>query len=84
MQPDRQTEREIPTNAIRRRTELEAKLLAYRCGWLARDEIRIRKLERALLTVLAAIGRDDPMARDLIAGNAGQILRSSSGSGFAT
>jgi hypothetical protein len=53
-------------NLVGRRTELEAKLLAHRCGWLASDEIKVRKLERALAEVLAEIGRDDPMARRLI------------------
>ncbi|MEJ2088276.1 MAG: hypothetical protein P8Y69_07345 [Gammaproteobacteria bacterium] len=68
MQPDKQT-RQSDTHrhqAVHRRTALEAKLLAYRCGWLAPDEVRVRRLQRALERVLAEIGRDDPMARQLL------------------
>ncbi len=54
--------------AIRRRSEIEAKLIAYRCGWLASDEIHIRKLTRELSEVLYFIGADDPLARQLIEG----------------
>ena len=52
--------------AMQRRTQLEAKLIAYRCGWLERDEIAIRKLERALDRVVREIGREDRMARALL------------------
>lgn len=58
-EPDRKAD-------VLRRSELEAKLLAYRCGWLARDEIKIRKLERELDRVLKQIGTDDALARRLI------------------
>ena len=72
VQPQRQAgaarDQEAPDGkaVVRRRSELEAKLLAYRCGWLARDEIRIRKLERELDLVLKRIGTDDALARRLI------------------
>lgn len=55
--------------AIRLRSELEAKLLAYRCGWLSRDEIKIRKLERELARLLDELENEDPMARRLIDGS---------------
>ena len=42
------------------RTELEAKLLAHRCGWQALDDIRVKKLELALKAVLAELGQPDP------------------------
>jgi hypothetical protein len=51
---------------VRQRSELEAKLLAYRCGWLARDEIKIRKLQRELDQILKQIGTDDALARHLL------------------
>lgn len=54
------------TSAVRRRTEIEAKLLAYRSGWLPSDEIRIRKLTRELSEVLDYIGAADPLANQLI------------------
>jgi hypothetical protein len=53
-------------SAVRRRTQIEAKLLAYRCGWLPSDEIRIRKLTRELSEVLDYIGAGDPLAQQLI------------------
>jgi len=52
--------------AIRLRTNLEAKLLAYRSGWLPFDEIKIRKLERELQIVLSVIGNEDTLACQLI------------------
>lgn len=45
---------------VQSRTELEAKLLAYRCGWQKLDDIRVRKLERALGGILSELGRPDP------------------------
>ncbi len=42
------------------RTQLEAKLLAHRCGWQTLDDIRIKKLELALKAVLAELGQPDP------------------------
>ena len=50
------------------RTQLEAKLLAHRCGWQAMDDIRVKKLELALKAVLAEIGQPDP-AEELIRRN---------------
>ena len=51
---------------IQQRSELEARLLAYRCGWLELDEIKIRKLENALRQVLQMLGTDDVLARALL------------------
>lgn len=48
---------------VRRRSILEAKLLAHRCGWLTLDEIRQRRLERSLRSVLSALGKKDPADR---------------------
>ena len=48
------------------RWELEAKLLAYRCGWLPFDEIKIRKLEHELTGVLTTNGIQDSLAEALI------------------
>ena len=45
---------------VARRTQLEAKLLAHRCGWQALDDIRVKKLELALQAVLAELGQPDP------------------------
>jgi len=42
------------------RTQLEAKLLAHRCGWRTLDDIRVKKLELALQAVLAELGQPDP------------------------
>ena len=42
------------------RTQLEAKLLAHRCGWRTLDDIRVKKLELALTAVLAELGQPDP------------------------
>lgn len=42
------------------RSQLEAKLLAHRCGWQALDDIRVKKLELALKAVLAELGQPDP------------------------
>ena len=53
---------------IRQRTELEARLLAYRCGWLSADEINIRKLKRALARVLGSLEGADPLAEELLRG----------------
>ncbi len=67
------------------RTQLEASLLAYRCGWQAADDIRVKKLELALKAVLGELGQPDP-AEALIGRNrqpVDQIRRSSSGSGLA-
>lgn len=65
MEPTRQTGDEAANQyaRVRRRTELEAKLIAYRCGWLVGDEIRIRRLERELGRLLDEIGQDDPAHR---------------------
>ena len=49
------------------RTQLEAKLLAHRCGWQVMDDIRVKKLELALKAVLAELGSPDP-AEALISG----------------
>jgi len=73
------------------RTQLEAKLLAYRCGWQAADDIRVKKLELALKAVLAELGRSDPAEALIRKTSPGiplharkdQIRRSSSGSGLA-
>ena len=50
------------------RTQLEAKLLAHRCGWQEIDDIRVKKLELALKAVLAELGSPDP-AEALISGS---------------
>jgi hypothetical protein len=50
------------------RTQLEAKLLAHRCGWRTLDDIRVKKLELALQAVLAELGQPDP-AEELIRRN---------------
>ncbi len=51
---------------VRQRAQLEAALLAYRCGWRANDEIRVERLRRGLKAVLDALGtRNDP-ARALL------------------
>ena len=42
------------------RSQLEAKLLAHRCGWQSLDDIRVKKLELALKAVLAELGQPDP------------------------
>ncbi len=42
------------------RTELEAALLAHRCGWQTLDDIRLKKLELALKAVLRELGQPDP------------------------
>ena len=52
---------------IMRRTVLEAKLLAWRSGWIELDEFRIRKLRRELNKVLADLPAEDPLARSLMA-----------------
>jgi hypothetical protein len=54
-----------PHAQTRLRLDLEAKLLAYRCGWLACDEIKVRKLERDLGRILDSAG-EDQLARQLI------------------
>lgn len=58
------TDTQCPAQADRTlialRTQLEAKLLAYRCGWQAADDIRVKKLELALTAVLAELGQPDP------------------------
>ena len=53
-------------NDVRRRGELEAKLLAYRCGWLASDEIHVRRLKRELARLLDESPADDRLARALL------------------
>ncbi|MGE0624692.1 MAG: hypothetical protein AB7I04_03575 [Pseudomonadales bacterium] len=50
----------------RRRTSLEAKLLAYRIGWLAEDDASERKLQRDLRSVLSLLGNGDPLAATLL------------------
>jgi len=50
----------------RRRTALEAKLLAYRLGWLAGDDVRVRRLQRDLKTVLSLLPEGDSMAAALL------------------
>ncbi len=54
---------------IQRRTELEARLLAYRCGWRAHDEMQVVRLTRALARVLDELGQEDRQARALVAGS---------------
>jgi hypothetical protein len=70
VQPNRDrkagTAAQKPFNHFQRRSELEAKLLAYRCGWLAPDEIRVRRLKRELARLLEEIQADDAMARALL------------------
>ena len=56
------------TALVALRTQLEAKLLAHRCGWQALDDIRVKKLELALKAVLAELGQPDP-AEELIRRN---------------
>ena len=51
---------------VRQRAELEAALLAYRCGWRGSDEIRIERLRRGLKAVLDALGSKDDPARALL------------------
>ncbi len=63
-QPETQERGQRPL--IRRRTELEAKLLAWRSGWIRLDELRIRKLEKELEAVLAGLPDQDPLAQALI------------------
>jgi len=50
----------------RRRTELEAKLLAYRLGWLAEDDVHVRRLQRDLKTVLSLLPEGDSRAAALL------------------
>ena len=66
MRPQRHHEPLLePGVQTRLRLDLEAKLLAYRCGWLACDEIKIKKLERDLGRILDSTG-EDQLARQLI------------------
>ena len=53
---------------IRRRTDLEAKLLAWRSGWIDLDELRVRKLQRELHAVLTELQTKDTLARFLLSG----------------
>ena len=53
---------------IRRRTDLEAKLLAWRAGWIDLDELRVRKLQRELHAVLTELQTQDALARFLLSG----------------
>lgn len=48
------------TALIALRSQLEAKLLAHRCGWQRLDDIRVKKLELALKAVLVQLGQPDP------------------------
>ena len=69
MRAERQNTTVLPvsTRALtQQRSELEARLLAYRCGWLELDEIKIRKLEKALRGVLHKLGTDDVLATALL------------------
>ncbi|MEM8769996.1 MAG: hypothetical protein AAGE43_21380 [Pseudomonadota bacterium] len=50
----------------RQRAELEAALLAYRCGWRANDEVRVERLRRGLKAVLDALGAANDPARALL------------------
>ena len=50
---DTQATQRKDTALIALRTQLEAKLLAHRCGWQALDDIRVKRLELALKAVLA-------------------------------
>ena len=59
---------------VRRRTELEARLIAHRCGWRQLDEVRLQRLYRALASTLEALGDRDP-AEMLIAGDRSVISR---------
>ena len=45
---------------VRRRTDLEAVLIAHRCGWRTLDEIRLTRTRRALASVLKSLGVPDP------------------------
>jgi hypothetical protein len=58
--PETDTPPEFRRALVRRRTELEAKLLAHRCDWRVLDEIRLRRLRRSLSAVLEALGEPDP------------------------
>ena len=65
MQPDRLTEfpeidDALRCGLVRRRSELEAKLLAHRLGWRRLDEIRLRRTRHTLKSVLEALGQEDP------------------------
>ncbi len=50
-------------NLVRRRSTLEARLLAHRCGWRTLDDLRLRRLERSLKNVLKALGGNDPAVK---------------------
>ena len=50
----------------RRRYEAEARLLAYRVGWLESDDIGMRKLKRELQELLRV--EDDTLVRTLLDG----------------
>ena len=65
---DTQATQRKDTALIALRTQLEAKLLAHRCGWQALDDIRVKRLELALKAVLAKLGSPDP-AEALISGS---------------
>ena len=64
---DTQATQRKDTALIALRTQLEAKLLAHRCGWQALDDIQVKRLELALKAVLAKLGSPDP-AEALISG----------------
>ena len=55
-QPEKDDRRAL----VRRRTELEARLIAHRCGWRTLDDIRLRRVRRSLAGVLRALGAPDP------------------------
>lgn len=57
---DIQFGRQQGTALIALRSQLEAKLLAHRCGWQSLDDIRLRKLELALKAVLGELDQPDP------------------------
>lgn len=45
---------------VRRRTELEARLIAHRCGWQILDDIGLKRTRRSLASVLKSLGAPDP------------------------
>jgi len=60
LRPETEPQPEFRRTLIRQRTELEARLLAHRSGWRVMDEIRLRRFELSLITVLEALGEPDP------------------------
>ena len=67
--PERANRRALVT----RRLEIEAKLLAHWSGWLALDDIQLKKLDRELRKSLEL--QDDALVRALIGRRAGPAAR---------